>query len=653
MIFFSEKSVKVIDFAGPETYHTSIPPGRYSMRKITIAGLLVIAGICRLYGENIVTCTIDARLIPDKNMVRATETVIWRNSSNRPVNTLMFHLYYNAFRSEKTTFLQEEGYYKKSKKELAKIRFGGVDIKSVTVSGQGDRTAALRYPFPDDGNEHDRTVMEIPLARPVFPGGKVAVSIDFNLRVPEIISRTGSADDYFFLAQWFPKPGVLMENGDWHCHQYHANSEYYADFGRFTVTLTVPKKFVVGATGSLFKKTENSDGTVSYTYTEKDIHDFAWTAWPEFITVKDSIRLPGNRKKVEITLLLSPLHRNARERYLKSAKHAMLFFAKNIFPYPYDTLTMVDAPLKGMQSWGMEYPTLITLGHASILPDFYRLAEMITIHEFGHQYWYGIIASDEMREAWLDEGINTFYELEIMEDYFNGEHEWFGMKPLQAHDWEKRRTPYTAMPMLDPIQTWSWKFLNYMTYRGNVYSRASLFLTSMKNLVGKDRLYEFFRRYGTLYRYRHPTTEDFTSLFNATLNEDFSWAFDQFLHGATGLDNTVYLVESFKTGDKEGTWRNEVVFTRNEGYFPVETAIVLEDGRTINETWTERKRWKRVVFHDTSPVKYAAVDPEYAIPLDTNLLNNSISRKGASTRFGPFYRNLGFMVQAIISMITF
>ncbi len=623
------------------------------MKRIVTIWVIILAGLCRLYGNDIVTYSIDARLIPDKNMVRATETVIWRNSSNRPVNKLMFHLYYNAFRSEKTTFLQEEGYYKKSRKDLEKIRFGGIDIKSVTVSGQGDRTTAVRYPSPDDGNEHDRTVMEIPLVRPVYPGGTAAVSIDFNLKVPEIISRTGSDDDYFFLAQWYPKPGVLLDDGAWHCHQYHANSEYYSDFGRFTVTLTVPEGFVVGATGTRYKKGINGDGTVSYTYAEKNIHDFTWTAWPEFITVKDSIRLPGRSKEVEITLLLSPWHKNARDRYLKSAKHTMLYFAKHIFPYPYDTITLVDAPLKGMQSWGMEYPTLITLGHASILPDFYRLAEMITIHEFGHQYWYGIIASDEMREAWLDEGINTFFELEIMEDYFRGDHEWMDLRPVQEHDWEKRRKPYTSMPMVDPIRTWSWNFLDYSTYRGNVYSRASLLLMSLKHLAGRDRLYAFFRQYGYRYMFKHPTTEDFIKLFNASMNEDFSWAFDQFIYGETGLDTGVYFVESVTTDNKKGAYRNEVVFIRNEGYFPVETEIVLENGESITGTWKERERWKRIVFYNDSPVKYAAVDPNYKIPLDTNFLNNSRSAGGTSTRFGPFYRNLGFWVQAFISILTF
>ncbi len=428
---------------------------------------------------------IDARLLPGKRTVEARETLAWRNGSRKPVDTLRFHLYYNAFRNEKSSFLQEEGYYKKSADELKKIRFGGVDIKEMRIAGGKDLLPAAHFICPDDGNKDDRTLLEVPLGRAVNPGETVTLKIAFRLSLPEIISRTGMQDDYFFLSQWFPKIGVLERDGTWNCHQYHGNAEYFADYGSYRVSITLPKKFVLGATGNLKSKKENPDGTVSYTYAEDRIHDFTWTAWPRFVRVTDSIRLPGNAVPTEIELLMDPRHSGARETYLSSLKFAMRFFSEHIMPYPYRKITVVDGPLSGIESWGMEYPTLITAGHIPIVAGIYKITEMVTVHEFGHQYWYGIVGNDETREAWLDEGVNSFFEIEIMNAYFKGRPYMVDFAPMATWDWETRRKPLASLVQVDRTDLPSWLFLNHDNYRGNVYSKAALFLESLKHLTGK------------------------------------------------------------------------------------------------------------------------------------------------------------------------
>lgn len=611
----------------------------------------------KTYEGPVVKYIIDAQLKPEVRKLSGTEVLTWANTSDVPIDHLRFHLYYNAFRSEKTTYMKEDHYLKKSKEVLSHLKFGEIKINEVDLIG-GMRTEVLthqvRYPSPDDGNENDSTVMEIPLPEPVQPGGSVTLKIQFVLMLPQIFHRTGQADDYFFIAQWFPKIGVLQADGAWNCHQFHRNAEFFADYGEYTVSITLPEKYIVGATGNLVKTDKHVDGTVTYTYEEKNIHDFAWTAYPGFKRIEEKFTMKDSKQEILIELLLAPGHDQAVERYLHSLKYALYFFDRNIAPYPYRKITLVDPPFKGIASGGMEYPTLFTAGYLRMLPDAFKLSEMVTIHEFGHEYWYGIVGSDESREAWLDEGVNSFFELEILDEYFKDSASAVDSPFIDIEIWETDRVRYAALLPGDNVNQYSWKFLNAEQYSSNVYSKAAIFLRSLKNLVGKEKMYNFFKFYAEKFKFKHPTTTDFIETFNTFMNEDFSWAFDHYINGDEKVDNEVYSVESVKIdsdGDKE-TYHNEVVFLRKEGYFPVDLLIKLENGKEIKSFWKEKNKWNRIVFEDAAPIRYAAVDPDYKVPLDYNFLNNSRMLEADKTfirrlslKFGFFFQNLmGFLV---------
>lgn len=611
----------------------------------------------------VVKYVIDAKLQPEIHKLSGVEVITWLNSSEIPVDHLRFHLYYNAFRNEKTTYMKESQYYKKSKKELANLKFGEIRITEIELVG-GMRTEILtdkiRYISPDDDNDEDRTVMEINLNEPLGSGKIITLKIDFELTIPQIFLRTGQEDDYFCMGQWFPKIGVLQPNGEWNCHQFHKNSEFFADYGEYTVNITLPEKFIVGATGNLVKTDKNVDGNVTYTYNEKNIHDFAWAAYPGFKKITDKFITNDGKQEIQIELLLAPGHKDAADRYLHSLKFSIYFFTEHIGPYPYKKITLVDPPFKGMLSCGMEYPTLITGGYLRMLPEPVKFTELVTIHEFGHQYWYGIVGNDESREAWLDEGINSFFELEIMDEYFKESASIIDWSLMKVEDWEMARVQYASLLPGDNVNQYSWKFLDSSQYVDNVYKKAAIFLRSLKNLVGKERMYAFFKYYMEKYKFKHPNTTNFIETFNTFMKEDFTWAFDQYINGDTKLDNEVYSVESVKIdprdidniGNGKQIYRNEVVFLRMEGYFPVDLLIKMEDGKEIKSTWDEKNKWHRIVFYDESPIQYAAIDPDYKVPLDYNYLNNSRMLESdksfirrLSLKFGFFFQNLmGFLV---------
>lgn len=599
----------------------------------------------------VVSYLIEAELFPRIRKLSAKETLIWRNTSAHAVDRLRFHLYYNAFRDLNSTFMREAKYYKKPKRKQKKLKFGEIKIEEIQRLGGVDLTENQQFVSPDDNNPDDGTVMELKLDKAVQPGQTIRLKIDFALTIPEIFHRTGAEGNYFFMAQWFPKIGVLQSNGKWHCHQFHHDSEFFADYGDYRVALTVPEKFVVGATGNLVKKEKNAGKTLTYWYQEKNIHDFAWTAYPNFKKITEKIRLKGNKEDTTIELLLSPGHSAVKERYLNTLKYTMYFFTQHIFPYPYKKITLVDPPLKGIKSCGMEYPTLITGGYIDLLPGSIKLPETVTVHEFAHQYWYGIVGTDETREPWLDEGVTTFFEMEIMEGYFQDSPSLLNSSFIPVNQWEVVRVFYTWLLPVDPVHQYSWKFLNFLQYAGNVYTKTAIFLKSLKNLVGKEQMYNFFRYYAKKYKFKHPTTEDFIDTFNTFMNDDFSWAFDWFIRGEGGLDHAVHSLESVKIASNPDKYRNEAVFVRKEGYFPVELLITLDNGKEIKSFWKKKEKWQKIVFDDTSPIKTAVIDPLYQVPLDQNFLNNSKTCESNTSGIKRLALKIGFFFQNILGAL--
>ncbi|MCK5057630.1 MAG: M1 family metallopeptidase [Candidatus Aminicenantes bacterium] len=602
----------------------------------------------------VVKYIIDARLFPEKSLLEGTEILTWVNKSPVPVDNLRFHLYYNAFSSPDTTFFREGELYKKTEKELRELKFGGIEITRIRLIGGDELTGNIQFVSPDDGNAADKTVMQVNLKKTAAPLQRISLEIRFELKIPDLIprSRTGKAGTYFFMGQWFPKIGVLRQDGQWHCHQYHRLSEFFADYGDYKVSITVPKKFVVGASGNLIKSEKTGSGGVTYFYEETNIHDFAWTAYPRFKKILEKVTLAGNPRETTIELLLSPRHGGAKQRYIKSLKFALDFYAKHIFPYPYKKITVVDPPLKGMMSGGMEYPTLITLGHIGFLPESLKFPEQVTIHEFSHQYWYGIVGSDEFREAWLDEGVTTFFEMEILDEYFKNSPSFLDSNLVKIDYWEFVRLRLLSLLPVDKPGQYSWAFLNSSQYDNNVYAKAGLLLRSLKNHIGKNKIYDFFKFYAEKYKFKHPTTEDFIETFNEFMDEDFTWAFEQFIKSETGLDHSVYSVKAAVVPSRPGMFRSEAVFLRKEGYFPVELAIQLENGKRITSFWKKQEKWKRFVTINASPVDYAVIDPEFKVVLDKNFLDNSkVRRPGRSGikklafKFGSFFQSLlGFLI---------
>jgi len=332
------------------------------------------------------------------------QTVTWKNPGRRAVADMVLHLHANAFQPG-STFLKESGGQLRGDR-MMEGDSGSITITSLTTAQGESLLPRLHYIQPDDGNPSDRTLAAFRLPEPVEPGKSFTMNMEFTVKMPQVFARMGVAGDFVMAGQWYPKIAVYEPAGTkggegWNMHQYHGNSEFYGDFGIYSVRINVPETHVVAATGFQTAPAKIKDGRKTYHFYAEDVHDFAWAASPDFVFAERSFSAPGV-PGVRIKLYLDPLHKGLEDRYMHAAASALALLGKWYGEYPYPTLTIVVPPAEASGAGGMEYPTLVTAAAArSANPD-YGL-ERTLVHEIAHQYWYGMVATNEYEEPWLDE----------------------------------------------------------------------------------------------------------------------------------------------------------------------------------------------------------------------------------------------------------
>ena len=421
----------------------------------------------------------------------------------------------------------------------------------------------------------------------------------------------GYQGDQYTIAQWFPKLAALTEHG-WVAHQYHANSEFFADFGSYRVEITLPERFVVGATGVLASERSNGDGTKTQLYEASSVHDFAWVANPDFREGQDRA---GN---TEIRLLYPPEHEELRDRFLAAAVASVENFGAWYGPYPYPLLTVADVPESA--GAGMEYPTLVTVSSALPVPGL-LLEEQVTIHEIAHQWWYGMVANNEFEEAWLDEGFATYSTRMLAERLYGKETSMGSLAGVGLGELGLDRGQYLAIAELDPMVKNSWEFHSPASYQGNVYAKGDLVLGTLEGYLGEEMMGRVMREYFARFAFKHPTSRDFVETVRQVSGRDLGRFFDQALYSTAIFD---YSVEPLETQRRDGGYSSTVTARRlEEGVMPVEVVTTFQDGYQERESWDGEAGWRRYEYTRNSPAVRVDVDPERNLLLDVRWANNS------------------------------
>lgn len=514
-----------------------------------IKSFLVLLSLCQLsivhcqlnYWQQQVNYTIDVTLNDKENSLDAFEKIEYTNNSPDTLRFIWFHLWPNAYKNDKTAFSDQlllngnTKFYFSGKEQRGYINRLEFKINNVTVNVE----------------DHPLYIDIIKLILPVAlaPSQKIMITTPFHVQLPFNFSRAGHDGESYQVTQWFPKPAVYDKNG-WHSMPYLDQGEFYSEFGNFDVRITVPKNYVVAATGELQDAVEkewllsrndffwepvkertklkggtiktitkkfppSSSETKTLHYSQNNIHDFAWFADKRFIVNHDTCRLASG-KIIDLFSYYTPQQKDIWNQSVIFGKRAIQFYSSELGEYPYNVASVVQGP----ESFGggMEYPTITVIS-----PTQSAMTLDITIaHELGHNWFYGILASNERDHPWMDEGINSFYEHRYSARYYK-----------KTPSTEKMLFETYAREKLDqPIETTSEKF-NEANYNLVAYYKTSDWLRWLEAQLGKENFDKAMQEYFRRWQFKHPQPPDFKKILEESTGQNLDSAFSYLLK--TGL----------------------------------------------------------------------------------------------------------------------
>ncbi len=649
---------------------------------------IYIASLCLLgfYGQGqevlsprIANYFMDVQLDPDKKKLSATTDLIWYNPSQDTIGYVLLHLYYNAFRNSRSTFFKERGVPEFLTQDIdEECGWGWSHIISVKDGAGNDLTAGMEYIAPDDGNKLDRTVIKIPLAKTIWGEENVTLRMEWEAKIPKTMPRTGYNKDFYFFAQWFPKIGVYepagmryrKDTGAWNCHQYHSSGEYYADFGVYDIKLHVPKEYIIAASGQLQEKKENGELN-TWHFIAEDVIDFTWTASPEYVITKDKY------KNTDIFVYTYPEKQYFSERYINTLKFCMAYLEDHLGRYPYPTISVVDPPIHGMFTGGMEYPTLITSLSFESFPAGFKTPETLVVHEFIHQYFMQMVATHEVEEAWMDEGFTTYYEGKILDAYLGDKTSLIDIPGINIGNREWNRGEFLNSPFSQIASNTrkSWKY-THGGYGEISYNKTALWLQTMEGILGEPTMQNVMRQYFQQWQFRHPCRNDFIDIVNQVVKKEkpqefpdgMDWYFEQVLFGTGLCDYKVLSIENNKVEADRGFFTDhqecEVVESNVTAYkskvilqrlgdikVPLDIRLTLEDGKQTIVNWNGKDRSTEIVLDSEQKVISAEIDPYNKISLDKNILNNSLtiskSESGIRKMFARFITGFQHILETV------
>lgn len=668
-----------IPFASPDAANirTSSAPDAWGGPRTAAAPTL---------SDRVTTYTIQASLDPEKHTVDAREVMTWRNRSDRPVDRVYLHMYLNAFEGPGSTFFTERRMFSGSggsrgAAELKKGQWGYIDLQHVQQAGQ---PVKWHYVQPDGGPATDHTVVEMDLPVPVPAHGTLSLHIGFHDQLPRVVERTGWWGKFHLVAQWFPKIAVLELPGErgatkvrWNAHQFHYHSEFYADYGNYDVQLTVPKGYTVGAVGHEEGAPVEKDGKVTHHFVQTDVEDFAWVAAPGYKTLETTWTGPGS-PQVKVRVIYPPEFKVVAQPTLKATTDALTYFSKTLGPYPYHTVTAVVPPYNASEAGGMEYPTFFTAENAEYYEpgtaSQHRI-DFVTIHEFGHGYFMGILGSNEFEEPMLDEGMNEYWDDRMLADRGQKSYastpflKWLGISPsMSAFVMERASGVLGINVPSDPLDANSWDRMSNNSY-GSVYSRTASTMRTIENLVGHAAMGRAMKLYYERWKFRHPSAADLRDALAEGTGQPqlVDQIFASQVWGTRKVDASVVSMDTTEQVPRTGTevkdgkrvtitskdvekqikdaraawkkahpkdqhggpypWHTIVTVRRTGAPVPRTLRVTFADGSHKTVQWTDDSRWKRYTFDTPTKAVSAELDPENKVLLDEDILNNSYSAK--------------------------
>lgn len=607
------------------------------------------------YWQQRVDYEMSITLLDSVRQLTGNSIIKYTNQSPDSLDRIYMHLYPNAFQKGSVKYREYlgnagRGYRAKYFKDELEGFTSKIEVHNLSIA-LPEKGASWVHKVPIlKQYEIDDTILEAKLNRKIAPGETVRIDLNWTHHVGEMVERAGYYAGQYNMAQWYPKMVVYDQEG-WHSDVFHAEGEFYGEFGDFNVRFDIPKSFIIAASGVVVEGNPGwedvaVDTSIDYnvwldihnsnllesrederrivTFLAENVHDFAWVASKDFL-YEGGLSRDG---KTNIHVLYDKQRgENWTKVVLERSINALDWLEQKFGEYPYPQVTTTDR----IKSGGMEYPMLVMNG---------RDSESLILHEYGHIYFYGILANNEVDEAWLDEGLTTNQTTEYMMEKY-GDH---GFDTSLYEDYEK--FPKKYFPLENELHSDQWYAIRLIrsgydenisrpshlfnsgsAYGRNAYTKPSLMLFELKYILGDSIYYEAMQHYYEKWKLKHVNEERFIESIEEYVDKDLNWFFDPWLHTTRKLD---YAISKFKTtkNDQEG-WDVELGIKNLGGRFvPLKIKTYFQDG-TSDVRWWDRHLWR---FQDTlkytsqKKPKRVVIDPDVQT-LDLDLRNNSTKRK--------------------------
>ncbi|MCY7409568.1 MAG: M1 family metallopeptidase, partial [Chitinophagales bacterium] len=609
------------------------------------------------YWQQEVDYTIRVKLDDVNNFLRGNIEIEYTNNSPDTLHYIMMHLWANAYKNNYTAFAKQ------------KLQNGSTDFY---YSGENDRgfidslnfvVMGLKATTEIDSANIDIAKINLPI--PLYPDKKIVITTPFRIKIPKTFSRMGHIGQQYQISQWYPKPAVYDRYG-WHAMPYLDQGEFYSEFGKFDVEITLPKNYVVAATGVLQNKIEEewlnkkSQATIdklsspiyvnkserdsfppslpetkTLHYLAEQVHDFAWFADKKYNVVKGSVELPYSKKEVTTWVMFTDDQANVWRNAIHYVDSSIYYYSKWVGEYPYPQATAVYGALEA--GGGMEYPMITVISGSSRTKDL----EGVIAHEVGHNWFYGILAFNEREHPWMDEGINSFYENRYVETRYPDEGFFADIIPsivktleldYPHHYGNYLFYSFCAAPHNDQPMDINANQFTTTNYGSIVYAKTPEIFLYLQNFLGKEIydsiMHEFFEEW----KFKHPYPEDIKTFFEMKTKKELDWFFNQLIETTDHLD---YKLKKEDVSLQIGNSTYDQLIVKNNGEVKGPYSIAaFKDKNKVREIWYGGFNGKMKVTFPDGDYDYFKIDPDYSLP-EINRKNNFLKTRGVLKTMEP------------------
>ena len=564
------------------------------------------------YFQQEVNYTIDVRLDDVQHMLHGFETFSYTNNSSDTLEVLYMHLWPNAYKNAKTALAKQ------------KMRSGDFFLLH---AGQGDRGYIDSLQFKVNGADASiaphkgfEDIVVLTLPQPLGPGQVATVSTPFRVKLPSgAISRLGHIGESYQITQWYPKPAVYDLDG-WHEMPYLNQGEFYSEFGSFDVKINLPENYTVGATGDLQTASElqrldslsklplhvkhyvDAAGNALYPasskrfktlhYRQSNVHDFGWFADKTWNVRKGEMTLPHSKRKVTTWAMFTPFEAVLWDKSaLQAIADGLYYYSLWSGDYPYNQCTAVDGTISA--GGGMEYPNVTVIGSSGSESGL----QTVIVHEVGHNWFYGILGSNERENAWMDEGINSFFESRtMMATHPNMAKLNIGINGIDVdkllgiddltYQYVTEELAYliTARTNADQPMQLPADYFSEINYGAIVYKKSALAFNYLMNYLGEDLMNQCMSAYFEEWKFKHPQPQNLQACFERVTGKDLNWFFDRLINTKEHVDYKV--VRAGFSSNEASKGSDLRIKVKNNGEIAGPFAVdVYRDGQMIKRQW--------------------------------------------------------------------